>query len=92
MHPGLVDEMHVVDARGAGGHARQAGQAAVDMLDGFRRCRLVLLQHVLDEVDAPARTVELVAQQHIGGAGGRAETAMHAVPQDLVGLRRVRVF
>ena len=44
----------------------------------------VVLQHVLDQIDAPARAVELVAEQHIGRAGGGAEAAMDAVAQDLV--------
>src|SRR5262249_48611083 len=38
--------------------------------------------HVLDEVDASARRIELVAEQHVGRAGGGAEPAMHAGPQD----------
>ena len=37
MDAGLVDQMHVVDARGAGGHAGEAGQAAVDVGDDLRR-------------------------------------------------------
>ena len=46
----------------------------------------VLLQHLLDQVDAPARAIELVAEQHIGRAGRGAEAAMHAGAQDLVGF------
>ena len=46
----------------------------------------VLLQHVLDQVDAPARAVPLVAEQRIGGAGGEAEAAMDAGAEHLVGL------
>ena len=30
-HARLVDEMHVIDARGAGRHAGEAGEAAVDV-------------------------------------------------------------
>ena len=45
----------------------------------------VVLQHLLDEIDAPARRIELVAEQHIGRAGRLAEAAMHAGAQDLVG-------
>ena len=48
------------------------------------------LQHLLDEVDAPARAVELVAQQLIGRAGRRAEAAVHAAAQDGVGLLAFR--
>src|SRR3546814_6590936 len=34
--------------------------------------------HVLHQVNAPARAVEFIAKQNIGGTGGGAETAMHA--------------
>ncbi len=78
-------------ARRAGGHAGEAGQAAVDMLDDLGGRRPVVLQHVLDQVDAPARGIELVAEQHIGRAGRGAEAAMHAGAQDLVGFRDIRV-
>ena len=53
------------------------------MLDHLRRRRPVVLQHVLDEIDAASRAVELVAEQHIGRAGRGAEAAMHAGAQDL---------
>ena len=76
--PRMVDQLAVVDARGAGGGAGQARQAAVDMLDHLRRGLALALQHVLDQVDAPPRAVELVAQQHIGRAGGGAEAAADA--------------
>ena len=48
-----------------------------------------VLQHVLDQIDAAARAVELVAQQHIGRAGRVAEAAMDAGAQDRVRRRRV---
>ena len=83
----VVDEVHVVHARRAGGHAGQARQAAVDMLDHLGGRRPVVLQHVLDQVDAPARRIELVAEQHVGRAGRGAEAAMHAGAQDAVGFR-----
>ena len=83
--------MHVVHARRARGHAGEARQAAVDVLDHLGGRRPVVLQHVLDQVDAPARGIELVAEQHIGRAGRGAEAAMHAGAQDLVGLRDVRI-
>ena len=75
---GMVDEMHVMHAGGTGGHAGQAREAAVDVLDHFRRGRLPALQHVLHQVDAPARRIEFVAEQEIGRAGGGAEAAMNA--------------
>ncbi|MGY4329723.1 hypothetical protein ACVWWG_004140 [Bradyrhizobium sp. LB7.2] len=89
--PGLVDKVHVIDPRGAGRHAGQARQAAVDMLDHFSRRRQVLLQHLLDQIDAAARAIELVAKQHIGRTGRGAEAAMDAGAQDLVGFRDVGV-
>ena len=51
----------------------------------------VLLQHLLDQVDPPARAIEFVAEQHIGRAGRGAEAAMHAGAQDLVGLRDIGI-
>ena len=50
------------------------------------RRRAVFLQHLLDEIDSPARTIEFVAQQDIGRAGRGTEAAMHALAQDGVGF------
>ena len=55
------------------------------------RGRRTALQHVLDEIDAPARPVELVAGQEISGTGGEAEAAMDAGPEDLLGLRHIGI-
>ena len=90
--PGVIDEVHVMHAGRTGGHAGQAGQAAVDVLDHLRHGGLTALQHVLDQVDAPARGVELVAEQQVGRAGRGAEPAMDAGPQDFFrrGHGRVR--
>ena len=88
---GLIDQVHVVHPRRTGRHAGQARQAAVDMLDHVLRRRPVLLQHLLDQVDAAARAIELVAEQHIGRTGRGAEAAMHAGAQDLVGFRDVGI-
>src|SRR5690606_27968408 len=43
------------------------------------------------QIDAAARTVALVAEQHIGWAGRGAEAAMHAGAQDPVRLRDLRI-
>jgi hypothetical protein len=88
----VVDEVHVVDAAGTGGHARQARQAAVDVLLHDGRGLASALEHLLHQVDAAARAVALVPEQHVGGAGGGAEAAMHALAQDLVDLGRARVL
>ena len=53
--------------------------------------RPVLFQHLLDQVDPPARAIEFVAEQHVGRAGRGAETAMHAGAQDLVGFRDIGI-
>ena len=83
--------MHVVHARRTGGHAGETGEAAVDVLDHLPGRRPVLFQHLLDEVDPPARAIEFVAEQHIGRAGRGAEAAMHAGAQDLVGFRDIGI-
>jgi hypothetical protein len=88
----VVDEMHVVDPARTGRHARQAGQAAVDVPAHDRRGAAAALEHFLHQVDAPARAVAFVAEQDVGWAGGRAEPAMHAFSQDAVNLRGARVL
>ena len=85
MRPRVVDQVHVVDAGRAGGHAGEAGEAAVDVAHHLLGRRAAGFQHVLDQVDAPARAVELVAEQQEGRAGRGAEPAMDAGAQDLVG-------
>src|SRR6202790_2668096 len=83
--------MHIVHAGGTGGHAGETGETAVDVLDHLRGWRPVFLQHLLDEIDSAARAIELVAEQHVGRASRGAESAMHAGPQDLVGLRNIGI-
>src|SRR5438105_999250 len=95
MAAAVIDQVHVIDARRAGRHAGEAGETAVDVLDGLCTDRLAALEHILDQVDAAARAVELVAEQDIGRAGRGAETAMHAGAQYLfrlpiVGIGKLR--
>src|SRR4030095_617884 len=52
---------------------------------------LVVLQHVLDQVDASARAIELVAEFDVGRAGRRAEPAVDAALQNLLRHRDVGV-
>ena len=64
------------------------------MIDRRRRPRPDLaagLEQVLDEIDAPARAIALVAERHIGRAGRGAEAAMHAGAQDAFEFARVRI-
>ena len=48
---------------------------------------LPCLQHLLDQVNAAARAIALVPEQHVGRAGRRAEAAMDAPAQHLIGAR-----
>jgi hypothetical protein len=80
-----VEQVVIVDAGRAGGFAVAARQAAIQMqlcLRGWRRA----LEHLLDQVDAPARAVEFVAEQLIGRARRVTETAMHTGAQDFFRL------
>ena len=86
MHAGGINQPHIVDAGGARGHARQARQAAVHMFGYMFGCRFVIFQHVLDQIDAPARAVEFIAQQQVGWACGSAKPAMHTFAQYIVGF------
>ena len=91
MGAGVIDEVHVVDAGRARRHAGKARQAAVDMPRHLCRRRPVLLQHLLDQVNATARRIELVAIEQVSRTGRGAETAMHAGAQNLVRLGGVRI-
>ena len=85
-----IQQMAVVDAGRAGGLAGAAGEAAIQVQ--LRAAgRGGALEHLLDLVDAPARTIQFVTEQLVGGAGRIAEPAVHAGAQDRVGgiaLRR----
>ena len=59
----MIDQMLIIHARRACRHASQARQAAVDVANHFHCGLALILQHVLDEVNAASRAVELIAQQ-----------------------------
>ena len=87
-----VEQPRIMHPRRTGALAVATGQAAVQVAQRGQRGRGAF-QHLLHQVDAPARTVLLVTQDLIGGTGGRAEAAMHAGPQDAFGhfaIRRVQ--
>src|SRR2546430_17305451 len=80
-----VHQLAVLHARGARRLAGAAREAAIQMklrAAGDRRA----LEHLLHEVDAATRAVELVAEKRVGGAGGEAEAAMHALAKNRRGL------
>jgi hypothetical protein len=89
-----VDQPAVLDSRGAGRLAVAAGEAAIEVLLR-RRGDCAAFEHFLDEIDAAARSVQLVAQQLIRRARGVAKAAVNARAQDGVGfaaVARVAVF
>ena len=81
---GEIDEMHIIHAARAGGHAGKAREAPVDVMS-YRRGDGALLEHLLDQVDAAARGIALIAKQHIGRASGGAEAAMDAALEHGIG-------
>ena len=89
--PGPVQQMHVIDARGTGGHARQTRKAAVNMAHRAGIGWVACFQHVLDQIDPATGAVQFIAQQNIGWAGGGAKAAMDAFAQDTVSLSHIRI-
>jgi hypothetical protein len=83
-----VDQPAVLHARRARGLAIAARQATIEVELRLGRDGLAL-EHLLDEVDASARPVELVAQELVRRARRRAKAAMHARAQDCVGFAAV---
>jgi hypothetical protein len=49
------------------------------------------LKHVLDQIDAPARTIALIPEQHVGGAHRCTKPAMDAPADNTIGFRDARV-
>ncbi|MNW00913.1 hypothetical protein D3C71_1964680 [compost metagenome] len=43
-------------------------------------------KHLLHQIDAAARAIQLIAEQLVSGAGGGAETAVHALADDGLGF------
>src|SRR5262249_39231158 len=83
--------MHIIDTGWAGRHTGQARKATVDMLYRVGRNLISARQHLLDQIDAPARTVELVTEQDIGRASRRAKAAMGAGTQNFFGFGNVGI-
>ena len=75
----VLDELVVLHARRARGHARHAAQAVVPRVDLREGHRPVLLVAGAHEQDAPARGVHLLAPQDVRRARRQAEAAVHAV-------------
>ncbi len=61
------------------------------MLDDLLARRFLILEHILDEVDSSARTVEFVSQQQVGRARGSTKPAMDAGAKNLLRLDHLRI-
>ena len=51
----------------------------------------LVLEHILDKIDATPRAIELVAEDLIGRAGCRAKATVDAGAQDFVGTLDARI-
>ena len=85
-----VDQLPVLDAARAGGLAVAGRSGSGPDAAGCCAVTGAAFEHLLDQVDAAARPVELIAEQLIGRAGGVAEAAVHALAQNRFGLARPR--
>jgi len=75
------NQVAILNAARAGRLAIEARQATIQVQ--LRAASdLSTFEYLLDQIDAPARTVEFIAEQLVGRAGGVAETAMHAFAQN----------
>ena len=92
MRAGMINQMHIMHTRWAGGHARQARETAINMLDGFCVCWTIILQHFLDQINTAAWAVEFISQGEISRTGRCAKTTVYAAAQNLLRMRRVAVF
>src|SRR6185312_10520551 len=87
----VFDQLVVLHARRARRHARHAAQAVVHVpLEGLVQ-RHVSLARRMHHVNASARRIHLFVPRHVRGTRRQAETAMHAVRQQRLLRRMVRV-
>ena len=61
------------------------------MLHNISVCWAVILQHILDQIDAATRAIKLITKQHICWAGRGAKAAVDAITQNALcfGNRRI---
>ncbi len=89
---GVIDEMHVMHARRASRHARQTRETPIEVLHRHGIGRPPLLEHVLREIDATARAIELIAREQIRRARRGTESAMNAGAQDAIRFLDLRIL
>lgn len=88
----MIDKMHIVHPGRACRHARETGQASINMLHNIRCRRLSSLKHGFDEINSPARTIEFITKQQIGRARGGTKPAMDTSAQYLFRRLHRRIF
>ena len=80
-----IQQVVVLHAGRAGGFAVAAGQAAIQVGLGAA-ADFAAFEHLLHQIDAPTRAIQLITHQLIGGAGRIAEAAVHARAQNALGF------
>src|ERR1700674_341944 len=85
------DEFSVVNTGRARRHASHAAQTAIEVAHPRRiHLRGTLARH-LHQINPPARRIHFLPPQHIGGTHWQTKSAVHALFDDLVRRRMVRV-
>ena len=83
-----IHQMHVIHARGAGCHARQAGQTSVKMIAYICRLNLSLFiaapKKITHHPYTTPWTVTFITCQNIGWTCSGAKATMHAFSQNLI--------
>src|SRR5215203_1587438 len=87
---GGLDELVVLDARGARGDACHAPQAQIPVAHHLV-VHWFFGEALVHQVDAPARGVHLLPEKNVGRAGGETEAAMDAVVDEVLLWRVVVV-
>src|ERR1019366_2880786 len=72
-------------------YAGHASEAVVHVVDEGRIEANLTLQAEFHQIDSPARRIHLLAPKGIGGTGGEAKPAMHALVDQISRWRVVRV-
>ncbi|GAB0523956.1 hypothetical protein KU15F70_27790 [Escherichia coli] len=79
----------ITHTRRTGGFTIAASETAIEMLLCFKR-DFVAFQYLFNQIDAPARPVQFIAQKLIGWAGCGTKSAVNTGAQDAVGFQRAR--
>ena len=87
----IFDELVVLYAGGASRHARHAAQTVIHVLAEGWIERGVSFGGFLHHVDAAARRIHLFSPQNIRGTCGQAEAAVHAIGQQFLVRRVMRI-